>query len=91
MHGQKNIKFVQWEPNCCVRTDGRRDRRRDVQTDVTKLIDACRNFAIASKMHAHPFNTSNSSFRITGSCPCKVTPFSASKFSSSDTASAKII
>jgi len=34
MHGQKNIKFVQWEPSCCVRTDGRRDRRRDVQTDV---------------------------------------------------------
>jgi hypothetical protein len=40
-----NIRFlsksVQWEPSCCMRTDG--------QTDMTKLIVAFLNFANAPK------------------------------------------
>ena len=33
-------QFVQWEPSCSMRTDG----RTDGQTDMTKLIVAFRNF-----------------------------------------------
>ena len=59
------------------------DRRRDRQTDVTKLLVAFRNFAKAPKMHAHSFNSSNTLFRINGSWSCGDTPFSSSGFSSS--------
>jgi nicotinic acid mononucleotide adenylyltransferase len=38
---QISWKSVQWEPNCSMRTDGR--------ADMTKLIDALRNFANAPK------------------------------------------
>ena len=45
---QVSLKFVQWEPSCSVRTDG----QTDVQTDMTKLIVAFRNFANALKNQA---------------------------------------
>ena len=42
-------KFVQWEPSCSMRTDGRTDR----QIDMIKLTVAFRNFANAPKNRPH--------------------------------------
>jgi len=42
---QISCTCVQWVPSCPMRTNG----RTDGQTDVTKLIVAFRNFAIAAK------------------------------------------
>jgi len=51
------MKIRPVEPNCSMRADGRMDgpptsqpaSQTDRQTDMTKLIDACRNFANAPK------------------------------------------
>ena len=44
---QISSKFVQWEPSCSMRTDGR--------TDMTKLIGAFRNLANAPKKESQVF------------------------------------
>jgi len=40
---------VKWEPSCSIRTDGRTDRQKEWQADMTKLIVAVRNFANVPK------------------------------------------
>ena len=55
---QISWKSVQWEPYCSMRIDG----RTDGQNDVTKLIEASRNFANPSKnciIFAILFHSSN--------------------------------
>jgi hypothetical protein len=46
---QISWNFFQWKLSCFMRTDGRTDWRIDRQADMTKLIDAFRNFANAPK------------------------------------------
>jgi hypothetical protein len=46
---QISCKFVQWETSCSMRTD--------VQTDITKLVVAFRNFVNALKMSEEQYSS----------------------------------
>ena len=58
---QISWKYVQWEPNCSMRTDG--------QTDLTKLIVAFRNFVNAPTDQVRCLSSYSSMETYSAKCP----------------------